>query len=247
MHRTLLGLSIIAITLAACDAQDAAKSTKLTPKEALQPFNELIGPWRANGEPEGVSAADRQKGFWKETVSWSWKFSKGDDCWITFAIGKGKYFKNGEIRYLPDKDKYQLTATTIDNKTQVFEGQFNESKRSIAFEREDEAKKETQKLTIDFVEDIRFVYRYEYKPEGRKQFVKAYKVGATKEGESIAAGGGGKKGPVCVVSGGLGTMQVSYKGMTYYVCCSGCRDAFNDNPEKFIKEYEAKKAKGEIK
>ena len=38
-------------------------------------------------------------------------------------------------------------------------------------------------------------------------------------------------------------MAVTYKGETFYVCCSGCRDAFNENPEKFIKEYEAKKNK----
>jgi len=29
--------------------------------------------------------------------------------------------------------------------------------------------------------------------------------------------------------------------VTYYVCCSGCRDAFNENPEKYIKEFNAKK------
>jgi YHS domain-containing protein len=33
------------------------------------------------------------------------------------------------------------------------------------------------------------------------------------------------------------------QGVTYYVCCSGCRDAFNEDPEKYIKEYEAKKKK----
>jgi hypothetical protein len=246
MTRSLAGFTLLAVVLVAAVAQDSAKSTRLAPREALLPFNELIGPFRANGEPEGGSLQERQKGFWKESVSWSWKF-KGDDAWITVAFGKGKYFKNGEIRYLPDQDKYQLTLTTVDNKTQTFVGQFNDSKRSIAFEREDEAKKETQRLTIDFIEDIGFVYRLEYKPEGRKQFVKAYKVRGTKEGESIAAGGGSKKGPVCVVSYGLGTMTVSHKGITYYVCCSGCRDAFNDNPEKFIREFEAKKAKGELK
>ena len=32
-----------------------------------------------------------------------------------------------------------------------------------------------------------------------------------------------------------------YKGETFWVCCSGCRDAFNENPEKFIKEFKAKK------
>jgi YHS domain-containing protein len=37
---------------------------------------------------------------------------------------------------------------------------------------------------------------------------------------------------------------VSHKGETYWVCCSGCRDAFNENPEKYIKEFQEKKAKG---
>jgi len=34
---------------------------------------------------------------------------------------------------------------------------------------------------------------------------------------------------------------VSYQGKTYFVCCSGCRDAFNENPEKFVKAAEKKK------
>ena len=53
----------------------------------------------------------------------------------------------------------------------------------------------------------------------------------------------GSSGPECVVTGGLGTISVNYKGKTYYVCCTGCRDEFKDNPEKYIKEYEEKKAK----
>ncbi|MBU6293541.1 MAG: YHS domain-containing protein, partial [Planctomycetes bacterium] len=40
-----------------------------------------------------------------------------------------------------------------------------------------------------------------------------------------------------------GTSTVSYKGETFYVCCSGCRDAFNENPEKYVKEFKAKKGK----
>jgi len=46
----------------------------------------------------------------------------------------------------------------------------------------------------------------------------------------------------CIVSGGQGTITISYKGETYYVCCSGCADAFKENPEKYINEYKAKKA-----
>jgi YHS domain-containing protein len=38
-------------------------------------------------------------------------------------------------------------------------------------------------------------------------------------------------------------MRVSYKGKTYYVCCTGCRDAFNDDPVKYIGEFEESKKK----
>ena len=83
---------------------------------------------------------------------------------------------------------------------------------------------------------VRFVYRYAVKPKGRTVFNKVYQVAANKEGESMAAKGGAAQGPECIVTGGLGTITVSYKGKTYYVCCTGCRDAFNDNPEKYIAE-----------
>jgi YHS domain-containing protein len=29
---------------------------------------------------------------------------------------------------------------------------------------------------------------------------------------------------------------VKYKGQTYYVCCTGCKQAFEDDPEGVIKE-----------
>ena len=31
---------------------------------------------------------------------------------------------------------------------------------------------------------------------------------------------------------------MTYMGKTYYVCCSGCKDAFNEDPAKYVKEFE---------
>ena len=39
---------------------------------------------------------------------------------------------------------------------------------------------------------------------------------------------------VCPVTGGLGTMAVSHAGKTYYVCCTGCREAFDKDPERYV-------------
>ena len=74
------------------------------------------------------------------------------------------------------------------------------------------------------------------KPEqdgGKGPFSNAYAMNGTKEGEAFA--GGGKK-PECIVSGGAASIQVSYNGKTYYVCCTGCRDEFLANPEKYVKK-----------
>ncbi len=87
---------------------------------------------------------------------------------------------------------------------------------------------------------LRFIYKTAHKPSGRTLFVRDYQVAFTKKGETFAAS---EKKPECVVTGGLGTSTVVYKGTTYYLCCSGCRDAFNENPEKFIKEFEERKRK----
>jgi ribosomal protein L24E len=210
---------------------------KRSPREALQALNDLIGPWRATGIPEGTNQ-DKQRGFWTETHEWQWQF-KGDDACIKFAIDKGKYYSAGELRYLPEKDLFQLTLTTPEKESLVFEGPFKDSR--LTLERSDDKKKETQRLVIRLLHANRFTYRYEVKAEGRADFTRLYEVGVTKEG--VAFAGKGDNSPECVVSGGLGTMAVSYKGKTYYVCCTGCRDAFKDNPEKYLKEYEERKAK----
>lgn len=46
-----------------------------------------------------------------------------------------------------------------------------------------------------------------------------------------------------MISQGLGTTQVSYKGKSYWVCCSGCKAAFEEDPEKWIAKFEAMQTK----
>jgi YHS domain-containing protein len=53
--------------------------------------------------------------------------------------------------------------------------------------------------------------------------------------------GKGVQEVVCIVSGGKGTMPVSFEGQTYYVCCTGCRDYFNENAAAIVAEYASKK------
>jgi hypothetical protein len=231
MTRTCLSV----VVLLALWPAYASDTPPRRPKDALQVFNDLIGTWRGTGQPEGTKA-EKQRGFWTETLTWEWQF-KGDDAWLTVAFDKGKYFTQGELHYLPAKGQYELKVQTPAKETLTFAGPFGDGR--LTLDRTDE-KGETQRLVVTLLHHNRFLYRYEVKPPERPQFVKVYQVGATKEGVPFADG---EAGPECIVSGGLGTIKVTYKGETYYVCCSGCRRAFQDEPEKYIKEYQEKKAK----
>src|SRR5262249_36221362 len=157
-----------------------------------------------------------------EKLAWEWQF-KGDDAWLKVVIDKGKYFNSGELRYLPDRDQYRLTMKTAGEETLAYTGVLKE--HVLTLEREDEKAKETQRLVVTLLHHNRFLYRYETRPAGKTVFAKRYQVGATKEGVPFATT---ENGPECVVSGGLGTTPVMYMGKTYYVCCSGCRDAFRE-------------------
>lgn len=208
-----------------------------SPKQALQAFHDLIGSWRCTGSPEGT-LQQKQAGFWTESMTWGWKFAK-DDAWLVVAFEPGKHFTAGELRYLPRHDHFQLTLQTSGKESLVFTGPL--TGRRLVLDRSDERTQTTHRLVFHLLHANRIVYSYETRPAQRPTFTRLYQVGATKEGVAFASGDGR---PECIVSGGLGTMPVTYQGKTYYVCCGGCRDAFLDEPEKFIREYEARKAAG---
>jgi len=218
-----------------------AKKTELprTPKEALQPLGVLVGSWKGSGAPEGTRE-ERAAGAWSETASWEWKF-KNQDAWLAVTFEKGKYFTAGELRYTPTKDEvlYTLTLTAPDKSTVKFVGALKD--KTLSLDRTENPAGEEQRLVFSLLHHNRHLYRLDTRPAGTTvAFAKQWQVGATKEGVAFADV---PKGPECVVSGGLGTIKVTYKGTDYWVCCTGCRDEFKENPEKYTKEYQAKLAK----
>jgi hypothetical protein len=230
--RLVLPLGLVAV-LPVCAAE---KDNRAVCLEALRSMNGYVGDWNGTGGPPRPRPGSRD--FWNEKVSWGWKF-KGDDVWLQLKIQGGKHFKSGELRYLPDRKKYQLTAEDARGKKLVYEGEIKDE--VVTLERVDAQTKDTYRLTMNLAGDgVRLIYRSARKPSGRTLYQPEYEVACTKVGESLAAG---VKKNVCIVTGGLGTSAVSYKGQTYWVCCSGCRDAFNENPEKYIREFEELKKK----
>lgn len=218
-----------------------ADPAPMTAKDALKPFNLFVGKWKGTGVPDAVGGT-KAKEFWTETVEWVWQF-KGDDVWLAAAFEKNPRYASAELRYDTVKKHFKFEITTTDKKTLTFTGTLTPGKgkeQLLTLDRTDDATKITERLVFTLLHYNRYLYRLETKSAGAASFARQFQVGVTKEGEGFADV---PKGPECVVSGGLGTSRVTHAGKTYYVCCSGCRDAFKDDPDKYVKEFEAKQKK----
>jgi hypothetical protein len=227
----LLVLCLLFVVAPSRAADDEAKEARM---EALRELNDFIGEWKGSGEPEKAKPASSE--LWSESLTWTWRF-KSDDAWLNLQIKNGKLFKSGDLRYLVDKKVYQLELVDKKDNKEVFQGELKDGFLTLL--REDPKTKETQRVVMNTAGDgVRFIYNVAHKPANRTTYSKDFKVASNKEGESLGAKA---KKNECVVSGGLGTIPVSFKGEMFYVCCSGCKDAFNENPEKYVKEFKAKK------
>lgn len=224
MRYSVLAALILVTGLTAAPVKGPSK------KEALQPLQDLVGEWKGTGTPQGVSVRDRE--FWQETIAWQWQF-KGENAWLRADLEKSKHFTRLEVRPGAEKGHYELKAWTPEKKELTFSGKLE--KRRLTFDRLDATTKETHRLILSLLHSNRYLYSFEVRKPDTVTFQKRYQVGATKKGVPFASE---SRGPECVVSGGLGTTQVTHKGKTYYVCCSGCRDAFRDEPDKYVREYE---------
>lgn len=232
MKRLFIGLLLVGLAclVPSAPAQDP-KVEQL--KKGLQVLNDFVGSWTGDGKTEGL-----KKQIWQESVEWGWKFKK-DDVSMVLKFKDSKHFKSGDLRYNLAKKNYELTLVDLKDQKLVFEGDMD--KDSLVLEYTDPKTKDVQRLRINVAGDGVFLnLASAKKASGKTLYSPEFKVSYKMDGASLGAR---EKKQECVVSGGLGTSAVTYKGQTYYVCCSGCRDAFNENPEFYIKQFEAKKKK----
>jgi YHS domain-containing protein len=218
----------------------AEDNLKLTPESkaqvlsALEEFNGLIGGWRGAAQPVRGS----NKGAWTEKAEWVWEIKK-DSVAILYHIKDGKAITEARLTYDPESKLYHIQATFADKTTRDYSGKLDGNK--VVLDSIPDSDELVHRITITQLNEKRTLVLLEKRPVSGDRFNRIVEVGYTREGTTLAVEGAGQN--ECIVSGGKGTMQVSYKGKTYWVCCSGCRDAFNDDPEGVIAEAAARAEK----
>ena len=197
----------------------------------FQPFEHMIGGWTGTASP----TANRVKG-WQEKHGWAWKFEKGKPVGLTLTLEGNKSLVKGQITFDEATRKYKMVGTDPSGKPISFVGAFSADGKVLTFDRVDATPEGKDRLIVrPNSNKIRYTLNLDRQEPGAPQYKSIITVGLTKEGESFAAGAAGANLPKCILTGGAAGLSVSFGGKTYPVCCTGCRDEFNDNPEKYAR------------
>jgi YHS domain-containing protein len=202
--------------------------------ERLAPFEHMIGSWKG----QGIPTANRLRG-WPEKHMWAWKFAGGVPVAMAVTLEGNKTLAKAELTCDAEGKQYRLQGTDAEGKPVTYTGTYGGTARSkmLTLERVGETAGGKERLIVWPNSNlIRYVFALDRQEPGAPQFKRLIEVGLTKEGEQFAAGGSSSDRPKCIITGGAATMTVSYQGKTYDICCTGCRDEFNDNPEKYVKK-----------
>jgi hypothetical protein len=230
---------LLTITGAMIANEPAATSDSDAAMKALQDIQDLIGVF------EGSGLSDVSKG-WSETMDGKWKFNKNGRVSLYFHFAQtgekspGRLVDEAMITYDPEKKAYIFRAYKAGDKSETalieFVGNRKQgSERTLRFTRTNKGNADDKLDQLDIMvlnDGDRINYLF-YRRVGTSNVYRSYaRVSLDRQGTSIA--GSAAKGPKCIITGGPGTMAVAYQGKTYYVCCTGCRDAFLAQPEKYL-------------
>jgi YHS domain-containing protein len=200
---------------------------------AYAPLEYLIGSWNGTARP----AANPIRG-WQESHAWAWTFEKGVPSGLSVTLRNGRLLTSARLIFDPAGTRYVLTGTGPDGKPARFLGALDAQGKTLTLDREGATSDGSkQRLTLfPNSNRVRYSLLVSEQAPGAPQFKRTVDIGLTKEGEAFAAGSPASDAPRCVVTGGTASQTVSYQGKSYPLCCSGCRDEFLADPEKYIKK-----------
>jgi len=233
------------------DASAAAESGLDAVMDRMKPLQILLGQWR------GITR--KEQSLVPQQWVWDLKTDPAQPA-LVLAAGESPYFRDGRLTWLASEKAFEFSGTNSQGQRQVFRGGFSQPPRQVAGDADDQPQM-TFKLELTEATGTdksgpgtswRVVFNQQEnnrmlielsRRRGQGTFRLQDTIGCQREGTSFALSDTDYGEKTCVISQGLGTTAVSFKGKTYWVCCSGCKAAFEEEPEKWIARFEAMKAK----
>ncbi|MBA4031516.1 MAG: hypothetical protein C0478_11600 [Planctomyces sp.] len=226
-------------------ASSAADEGKLdSVMDALKPLQVLLGRWKGNARK---ALLDQPEWVWDLTTD-------PRQPALVIKSPDGKYIREGRLTFQIDDQTYRLTTTDAEGITRSWKGNFTREVQDVAGD-DDKlqrtyklefvesplvASDEVWKLALSQQDNNRYLIELD-RQRGAGTFVRVDTVNTQREGTSFALSDSDYGDKECIISQGLGTISVAYKGQSYWVCCTGCKSAFEDDPERWLAKLAERK------
>ncbi len=243
-HRVVNGLFAASLSLTTLTGLSFQTSRGDEPRAARIPaaftaLEYLAGGWKGPGATKN-DPANKFHG-WTEKHGWSWVFKGGSPVALSLSVDGGRVLASGTLTYDPARKVYRLEGVMPPPAGGPIrlEGALDGTGKQLVLESVGKLPRYAGNIRLSIRPNanfIRYTIREDRKEPGGTQYSPFIEVGLTKEGESFASGGASAERAKCIITGAASTMTVTYQGTSYPVCCTGCRDEFLENPEKYIKK-----------
>lgn len=213
--------------------------------EKLKPLQVMLGQWRGTTrrDYEGFKAVDSHE--------WIWDLQTDvNQPALKVTSDKSPFMKSARLTWNVDKSRFVLNAIDNDNVNREYEGDYTDPVHEIVGPDDKLHRVFRMELTqtedpindtngerwqVAFVQQENNRYLLEVsKRRGNARFQRYDTVSTQREGTSFAISDTDYGDKTCIISQGLGTTAVSFQGKTYWVCCSGCKAAFEEDPALWI-------------
>lgn len=204
----------------------------------LKPLGLLVGEWRGSGQPRRGSSV----GAWSEKVHGAWNFDN-QQAKLILRLEPGQQFRSATFFCAGSQPEHQLQLEdSAENGVQLTRVTAETAKSEAdpgtwVYESARTEWPQTR-CTVRIISDIRVTLLFEERKSESASWRRLSEIGLTRSGSRLASGNTGER--QCIVTGGLGAIKVTWKGKSYYVCCEGCRQAFDADPEGTIAAYQTR-------
>lgn len=219
-------------------------------KAALQPLQIIVGKWNA------LSNRPPKQGFKGNNVfQWQWDYSKKSQPALKMTSDESNpHVNTARMSFSVAEQQFTLNTVNKDGEERNFLGKFTMDVVDVPSDDDPDRTERMYKLEFnetspaDESDQWQIVFNQVENNDFRLEFAKmrsgrSYRFDTVKnqrDGTSFAKRADDYGDRTCVVSQGLGTETVKDpdSGKTYWVCCSGCKAAFEDDPAYWIAKFE---------
>ncbi len=213
--------------------------------EKLKPLQVMLGQWRGTTrrDYEGFKAVDSHEWIWDLQTD-------AKQPALKVSSDKSPFMTSARLTWNVDESKFILTATDSEKVTREYKGDYTDPVHEIVGPDDKLHRVFRMELTqtedslagaggehwqVAFAQQENNRYLLEVsKRRGQAKFQRYDTVSTQREGTSFAISDTDYGDKTCIISQGLGTTEVSFQGKTYWVCCSGCKAAFEEDPALWI-------------